>query len=511
VLYFSPFRFDERDLTLWEGPVRVRLTHKASALLHCLLDHAGEWVGNAQILERVWPETHVQPDNIKVLIRELRRTLHDDARHPAYICNQAGRGYKFVASVSDSFDGSGPEPGESIPAFVDRGPELAALADELDAAAAGESRVVLVTGARGIGKSSLCQVFLRTAQALCDARHAIGCCAERYTHAEPYAPFLEALQRLVRQYPDRVHELLIEHAPAWRAFFPEWSPRRAGGPTACSDTAPVSDADMLDQLVRFLAHLGREKPVVLLIEDLQWADPSTLVAFSTLAERRDAGRFLIVGTATGGPLPGRYGRLSAARRRGARAIVVPRLSEVHVARYLNVRFGLDAVSALAPALHRLTAGNPQLLCTSLSRIIDLGYLARPEHRWQLVAPIEVVEAALAHSVADALEGCLALIPDDDCRILEHAALVGEEFTAESIAAAAECESRLAERRLARLASEGYLEPVPSGGHWRVSDRRFRFTYPLQAELLRRRASILLRMRVAERLALRGADAHRQPA
>ena len=77
--YFSSFRFEENDGTLFRGPQQIPLTRKAGELLRCLLERAGAVTTHQTILSTVWRGTHVQPGNIKVLVRELRRALEDDS------------------------------------------------------------------------------------------------------------------------------------------------------------------------------------------------------------------------------------------------------------------------------------------------------------------------------------------------------------------------------------------------------------------------------------------------
>ena len=163
MIHFAPFRFDEVDLTLWRGQEPLPLTRKAAHLLTCLLSAGGHWVSKSDILSAVWPDTHVHPDNIKVLVREIRLALHDDAGNPRYVRSEAGRGYAFVAETSDRPHGASDE--LDPPLFVNRAGELAALIEAFDAARAGSTRVVLITGELGIGKTALCDMFLRVARA----------------------------------------------------------------------------------------------------------------------------------------------------------------------------------------------------------------------------------------------------------------------------------------------------------------------------------------------------------
>ena len=107
--YFSSFRFEENDGTLFRGAQKIPLTRKAGDLLRCLLDHSGTVTAHKTILATVWRDTHVQPGNIKVLIRELRRALGDDPRRPRFIRSEPARGYAFVATASEA-----PPPGSDV-------------------------------------------------------------------------------------------------------------------------------------------------------------------------------------------------------------------------------------------------------------------------------------------------------------------------------------------------------------------------------------------------------------
>jgi hypothetical protein len=77
------------------------MTKKARDVLACLVEARGRWVTKTEILAYVWPDTHVHPDNIKVLIREIRLALHDDSRNPQLIRSERGRGYAFFGTATD--------------------------------------------------------------------------------------------------------------------------------------------------------------------------------------------------------------------------------------------------------------------------------------------------------------------------------------------------------------------------------------------------------------------------
>ena len=163
--HFLAYRFDERERILWRGADEVRLTRKASAILHCLIEGAGRIVTHETILSTVWSGTHVQTDNIKVLVHEIRAALQDDPRDPRYIRSEPGRGYSFIAPVLDA---PLPQPDSRDSAissiFVNHHADLAKLTGALTDPSRSDCRVILVEGERGMGKTALCDAFMQVAR-----------------------------------------------------------------------------------------------------------------------------------------------------------------------------------------------------------------------------------------------------------------------------------------------------------------------------------------------------------
>jgi len=332
VKYFARFSFDEATGTLFRGGDPLPLTRKAGTLLRCLTERAGTLVTHGTILAEVWPDTHVQPDNIKVLIRELRRSLQDDVRQPRFIRSEPGKGYVFIATPADRPlpGGSGDAAHVSASLFNARATELARFQQCLSAAAAASSRLVLVEGDRGVGKTLLCDAFLRTARSEPAMRMAYGQCVQRDAAPEPFSPVLDALEHLTRQFPRRLLPLLERHAPNWRARLPP--SRRAPGYAL----APFSDDDayhMTRELKVVLEELSRDAVVLLLLEDLQWGDLHTVNLLRALARHHQAARFVVVATYAplNRPISGALRRL-AADLRAMPSVVAMRLRSGLVAR-----------------------------------------------------------------------------------------------------------------------------------------------------------------------------------
>src|SRR5262249_29188583 len=97
---FGPFRLDAVHGLLYAGPREVVLTPKAFATLQVLVEHAGSIVTKQELMERVWPETHVDENNLAQNVSTLRKVLADFDPSTEYVQTLARRGYRFTAEVN---------------------------------------------------------------------------------------------------------------------------------------------------------------------------------------------------------------------------------------------------------------------------------------------------------------------------------------------------------------------------------------------------------------------------
>ena len=177
------------------------------------------------------------------------------------------------------------------PTFVGRVEELQALEAALKRAADADPTVVLVGGEAGVGKTRLVAELI--ARSIPDGtRVLVGGCVPVGDGALPYAPIVEALRTLVGDLGvGAVRELV---GPAWRELarlLPALGePDRRGPP------GQAAQARLFELLLGLLGRLGEQAPLVLVVEDLHWADRSTrdLLAFLVRNLRRE--RLLVVVT-----------------------------------------------------------------------------------------------------------------------------------------------------------------------------------------------------------------------
>jgi predicted ATPase/DNA-binding winged helix-turn-helix (wHTH) protein len=156
---FGSFRLVPGRHVLLKGSRPVKIGGRALALLHLLVMKAGTEVSKKELMEFAWPKVFVDDQNLKVHIRSLRRALEDTLPHPTYIATVVGRGYQFVHAVHvervhpADLDHSHEQAEQSLPAaphLIGRDGDVAAISRSL-----GETRLVTLVGAAGVGKTSL--------------------------------------------------------------------------------------------------------------------------------------------------------------------------------------------------------------------------------------------------------------------------------------------------------------------------------------------------------------------
>ena len=179
---------------------------------------------------------------------------------------------------------------------VDRETELTVLRQALARALSGRRGVVAICGEPGVGKSTLVEAFMEESSRREGILVGFGQCVEHRGPGEPYLPVLEAIASLADG-PDqeRIVAELARRAPTWLAELPwlldadelEGLRRRILGATRDR---------MLREMIEALEAMSNERPLALVLEDLHWADPSTLDLIGAIARRRRPARLLIAVT-----------------------------------------------------------------------------------------------------------------------------------------------------------------------------------------------------------------------
>jgi DNA-binding winged helix-turn-helix (wHTH) protein/predicted ATPase/type II secretory pathway predicted ATPase ExeA len=527
VLCFDRFRFDRAAHRLEDASGAIPLNPKAFDVLRVLIERRGQLVLKDQLLDEVWPDTHVADGVLKVCIAEIRRALGDSATEPRFIETAHRRGYRFVAPVTVptgaeasaasgahgqarsgsllAWPAGGVPTGQAPVGLVGRGDEIELLEERLARALSGERQIVFVTGEAGAGKTALVEHFVagvarRQTLAITGSQ-----CLEQFGSAEAYMPVLEAISRLVRE-DGAVRSLLRRYAPTWFAQLP-WLIEEEDRDRLGQELLGTARERMLREMAEFVEALGAEIPLVLVLDDLHWSDPSTVDLLSLLAERRERVRLLVLATYRPAELilarhPLRAVSQRLVARLGCSELALDDLEVKAVAEYLERRFaGSHFPSEVARLVRERTDGNPLFLVTLVDHLLTRGAIVERDRQWHVTRELRGELAAVPESLRRLIEQQLERVAAEDRELLDAASFVGVEFSAAAAAAGANRDTAEAEQRFERLAGGGPFLRGAGSAAWPDGTVAgcFAFRHPLYREVLatavpaRRRADLHVRI------------------
>jgi class 3 adenylate cyclase/tetratricopeptide (TPR) repeat protein len=293
------------------------------------------------------------------------------------------------------------------PIIVGRDRESAALAGFLADATAGRGRAVLVSGDAGLGKSALLRKFREDAAAR-GARVLIGECSEIEAR-RPFGPFIDALAAAKVPLPAELGQ---------------------GGPGA----QPIAELERYRVHAAFadrLTELAREAPLVLVIEDLHWADEATYELVPYLARKLRTERVMLIATYRSDELhrlhPLNHVLAELSRGRLAEDVRLKKLSLEETGDVVRAALGLSQppTAEFRQALFERTEGNPFFLEEILRALVEKGELEFRDGSWRRTK--KVAELAIPVSVRDAVQQRLLTIDERSRKALQVAAVIGQRF------------------------------------------------------------------------------------
>lgn len=380
--------------------------------------------------------------------------------------------------------------------LVGRRNELAAFEEVWTAVAAGARQAVFVGGEPGAGKSRLL-AEVATVLAQHDAVVLMGGSAADY--GVPYQPFVEMLDHLFAASAPGSLDHLVDGAVELTRLAPDLARHLPGVRVAEEQTGEVR-SDLFDAIAALFRSLADERPVVLVFDDLQWAQPPTLALLSHVISATAGARLLVL-AAFRTTAPDRSEDLISTiaelyRLEGVRRIDLPGLGTDDIAEYL-VRLGgaSPAARASAPLLRDQTGGNPFFLRELWRELRQRGG----------VSAIRSGHVRAPRSVGDTLERRLAGLSPAIREVVEVAAVAGDVFEVATVVAAGGIEPPQVLAAVDAASAIGLIEPAADG----AGDYAFVHALSRRAVLDRLTPSRLagLHARCATALEPRGTEPH----
>ncbi|MDX6233866.1 MAG: eukaryotic-like serine/threonine-protein kinase, partial [Nocardioidaceae bacterium] len=293
----------------------------------------------------------------------------------------------------------------------------------------GNPEVVFVAGEPGIGKSRLCAEFSRHIHAE-GANVLHGRCSEE--SLSPFQPFLECLSHLISQVPGtELAALLGPGASELARLVPDLRARLPQLPEPASGDSEGERYRLFEAVSTVLVSVSRARPMVVVLEDLHWADRPTLLLFKHLARFSRSSAALVIATyrdtETGHALTE---MLADLRRDGnSQRVELTGLDRGAVATLIGAFSGHSPASRFVGALHEETSGNPFFVLEILRHAVE-----RHETSGESAtrADLEIEDIGVPEGIKDVIGRRLARLNDDTQAVLAIAAVIGREFTLDVI-------------------------------------------------------------------------------
>ena len=509
-LEFGPYRLDREQRLLFRGSEIIPLATKVYDTLLALVESGGRVVDKEDLLSRVWNGAFVEEGSLARNVSTLRKILGEGPRDHKYIVTVPKRGYRFAATLTASRtvdqhlagadstrsgsatpqtangEANGPTPFSiSHPAserraqktaqtFVGRDLQMKRLEGHFESMLGGGGKLVFLTGEAGMGKSSLAERFINSVCARhLELRVATGRSVDQYGPGESYLPFLDALSGLLRHYGDPIRNHLRRQAPTWCLQLPAF----AAAPemeALRSETAGATKQRMLREIGDALGALSLDAPLLLLFEDLHWADRPTIDLLRHLCHRVETHRVLVLATVrpediriSNHSLKDCIAEMQA--RQSCDEIALDALTEGEVRSLLCRRFEPNQFpDEFASLIWKRTDGNPLFTASLLDFFAGSGDILHNGESWKVANPPTLMVQQIPDSVRAMIRRKSEVLEPDVRLALQYSSIEGEEFLSSVVARLLDTEQLRVEEGLVSLARNHRLirvlgeEELPDG-------------------------------------------------
>ncbi|MCZ6890321.1 MAG: AAA family ATPase [Gammaproteobacteria bacterium] len=330
------------------------------------------------------------------------------------------------------------EKSRDVSPYVGRASELERLIAMAKNARAGNGLTVLISGEAGVGKTRLVEeVALR---ARTDGVLVLSGRCQDLEAPPAYHPFIEQIELALRIVaPERLRRALGDNAPEIAKLMPELRTHFADIVEPVQLSPEHERRYLLNGVAEFSERAARVQPLMLVYEDLQWADESTCTLFQHLAQWLREAAVLLVGTyrstelKPASPLAGMLPDLL--RQRLAEDILLQRLDKAGVGELIGGRAGKSPPGELVDLVFSETEGNPFFVEEVYRHLTETGKLL--DEHGDFRSMVEISDTEVPRSLLLVIEQRLQRVSEMCRKALTTAAVIGRDFQFEVLAAASE--------------------------------------------------------------------------
>ena len=375
------------------------------------------------------------------------------------------------------------------PIFVGRKTELDDLQKHLYSMLQGKGSTVLVSGVAGSGKTRLVNEFLNIAKDK-NVSILLGWCLS--SSNVPYFPFVEAFNSFLS--PDQENTAngnLSYTVSKMASYLTERSPPQNDGPTH-EPTLVWKDRTFLT-VTKELLFLSASKPLVLILEDLHWADTASLALLHYMSRAMGSERIMIVGTFRNEELTSGEGSRPLAstlhlmgREALFKEIKLANLNKTNIGKIAKSMLGGFLDPALIQSISDESHGNPLFVVETIRMLSENGGLVRKQKTWQLKNKI-----GIPYRVREIILRRLEPLKPEERRILDVAAVIGDKFDGNLIASVLSIDSLIVLETLNKMFHTTFL--------LRLEDNVYTFDHAMTREVLYQEISKPLKIAYHQRI------------
>ena len=425
---FGEFLLDSETRELSRATQPRHVSPKAFHLLEVLVSSRPRVWSKRELQDLLWPDTTVVEANLPNLVAELRAALEDNPQNPRFLRTVHRYGYGFMepgsSSVLPHFLQSALADAQG---FVGRDKELSAMDRTWQRVRTGSRHVLLIAGEPGIGKTRLIGEFARRCLST-PATTLVGHCDEEAL--TPYQPFIEALTQLLENFTDAELAEQMRHgdlAPEIARVIPGLSVRLPE-----LDRGAVVDAEserfrLFQAVNRLLSSVSQRSPLLVLLDDLHWADKSSLLLLRHLARGPHSTAMFLIGTYRAeGVERTPLGALLADLQRdhGATRLALRGLTVDDAERLVQSMTGRRPTRAFTKTLTSDTSGNPFFIREVVKHLKDAGDLDQVDGT-KPASPI--AKTLVPDSIKEVINQRLLRLTEQCNQALSLASVLGREF------------------------------------------------------------------------------------
>ncbi len=320
--------------------------------------------------------------------------------------------------------------------FVDREKELSMLRNLYSKALEGKGQILFITGEAGIGKTRLVTEFGEYARTS-GSVFASGTSYEQEA-IPPYAPWVDVLRSVIEDVPRGV---LAKIPGIWAAEISRLVPELATqakelgikgwilGRETTSFITPTTDQErvrLFQAVTDFLKTSSQQRPLIIFLDDLLWADTASLQLFHYVARRISTRRIMLIATYRDAELEENHPLnriiLDLHRERLLSQITLSRFTIDFVAKLISNNLGGGEVSKeVAELIYEKTGGNPFFAEEVLGSLVEQGAVSRGDTGWIIK---DVVSVQIPRSVRAAIKQRIARLDNECAQTLSVASVIG---------------------------------------------------------------------------------------